>query len=90
MAKKKLSKRDEMGKTVAGREKLLPQTVRKPKPPPSVAETQSRAKQCAFCKHWYLNPCTDKTAPSCPNYLHLQKTKPPGAKGNAKTSSRAK
>src|SRR6185369_5403779 len=26
----------------------------------------STAKQCGFCKHYYLRPCTDKTTPPAP------------------------
>lgn len=38
----------------------------------SVKMTKVRVKQCAFCKHYYIKPCDDKSKSQCPNYLHLQ------------------
>jgi hypothetical protein len=32
----------------------------------------SAAKLCAFCKHSYLRPCSEKTYRQCPNWKHLQ------------------
>lgn len=46
-------------------------TKREKLPPPSVAETQSRVKQCAFCKHWYIKPCDEKTKDACANFKFL-------------------
>ena len=34
-------------------------------------EIVHRTVRCAFCKHWYINPCTEQTAPVCQNYQHL-------------------
>lgn len=58
-------------KKPAPRERLVEIEVAKPQPE-SVKKTKSRVKQCAFCKHFYINPCDDKTKEKCPNYLFLQ------------------
>lgn len=61
----------------------------------STTETGSRntgTRQCAFCKHWYINPCDDERKASCANYLHLTTTKPKIArvKLNPPTKAKAK
>jgi hypothetical protein len=35
----------------------------------------SQAKQCTFCKHFYIKPCSDRSKESCPNFLHLKRGK---------------
>lgn len=46
--------------------------------PDEIAEKPLRtssAKLCAFCKHTYLRPCTEKTHKECPNWQFLQRRK---------------
>jgi hypothetical protein len=33
---------------------------------------KTKAKQCAFCKHWYIKPCKKGEHEKCANWLHLQ------------------
>lgn len=40
--------------------------------PPSIKQSKSRVKQCGFCKHFYIQPCDDRSKEKCPNYLFLQ------------------
>lgn len=40
--------------------------------PDTVKTVKARVKQCAFCKHYYIKPCDDKSKDRCPNYLHVQ------------------
>lgn len=40
--------------------------------PEDVLPNLSGATVCAFCKHVYVKPCTDKTKGACPNFLHLK------------------
>jgi hypothetical protein len=45
-----------------------PEEAPAPKRQPTLAE--SRARECKFCKHYYINPCTEKTKDDCSNWKH--------------------
>ena len=45
------------------------------RPPPGV---YSKAKQCIYCKHWYINPCDEAKAVECANFNYLSAVKKKG------------
>lgn len=59
-------------KKATAKAKPAPAPEAEPVPERQYGARQSKAKVCAFCKHSYLNPCSDKTKDSCPNFKHLQ------------------
>ena len=51
------------------------------RPEPNYGARLSQVKTCAFCKHDYVNPCSDKSKDKCRNWLWLQSQ---GKKAHAK------
>lgn len=60
-----------MAKKATAKKRPAPVEVEEPALEQYGART-SQAKACAFCKHHYIKPCSDKTKDQCPNFLHLQ------------------
>lgn len=46
-----------------------------PAPEPKPLKTYGGATECKHCHHYYIQPCDDKRARSCPNMLALAKPK---------------
>lgn len=63
------------------RERLVEEVIEQPSQSAgSVKMTKVRVKQCSYCKHYYIKPCDEKSAPQCPNYLFLQQKQIPKGK----------